>query len=294
MTDKPGETPKGGTGESPDDTPVSVYVPYVPMESPGPDKWPWAYPEITECKDTTTPLVEAEAYRLWEEAGKPDGRDVEFWAQAERNIVGYTCGEMDDAVRKAAAEPEYQPDYRGYELLARLRKQYGVKEDQSAKPKRATHAWDALLALERCENVVDVMLHTRYDGSRGHYVTLMVSRHRGDSMLTPRIFSGYDFADAIHKALRWANGGVTHEKKDPVTADADPVKPIALPYWGEAIADICALSRHVGLTHWSRDGGGCSVRVEKTSGIETVKRTFTERGFGMVLARALAWLREDQ
>ena len=28
------------------------------------------------------------AYQLWEEAGRPEGRDQEFWRQAEREIDG--------------------------------------------------------------------------------------------------------------------------------------------------------------------------------------------------------------
>ncbi|CAA7623222.1 DUF2934 domain-containing protein [Magnetospirillum sp. SS-4] len=28
------------------------------------------------------------AYRLWEEAGRPDGRDQEFWLRAEAGLTG--------------------------------------------------------------------------------------------------------------------------------------------------------------------------------------------------------------
>jgi hypothetical protein len=30
--------------------------------------------------------VKARAYELWEEAGRPSGRDVEFWLEAERQV----------------------------------------------------------------------------------------------------------------------------------------------------------------------------------------------------------------
>lgn len=33
-----------------------------------------------------TPLVRERAYFLWEEAGKPYGREFEFWAQASAEI----------------------------------------------------------------------------------------------------------------------------------------------------------------------------------------------------------------
>ena len=32
------------------------------------------------------PRVKALAYELWEEAGRPAGRDVEFWLEAERQV----------------------------------------------------------------------------------------------------------------------------------------------------------------------------------------------------------------
>jgi hypothetical protein len=34
--------------------------------------------------------IRARAYRLWEETGKPDGRDEEFWHQAERELMEKT------------------------------------------------------------------------------------------------------------------------------------------------------------------------------------------------------------
>jgi hypothetical protein len=32
------------------------------------------------------PQIRARAYELWEEAGRPAGRDFEFWLEAERQI----------------------------------------------------------------------------------------------------------------------------------------------------------------------------------------------------------------
>lgn len=34
-----------------------------------------------------TIAIEALAYELWERAGKPEGRDLEFWALAEAEIA---------------------------------------------------------------------------------------------------------------------------------------------------------------------------------------------------------------
>jgi hypothetical protein len=33
------------------------------------------------------PRIRARAYELWEEAGRPSGRNVEFWLEAERQIT---------------------------------------------------------------------------------------------------------------------------------------------------------------------------------------------------------------
>jgi hypothetical protein len=32
------------------------------------------------------PQIRARAYELWEDAGRPAGRDVEFWLEAERQV----------------------------------------------------------------------------------------------------------------------------------------------------------------------------------------------------------------
>jgi|HubBroStandDraft_2_1064218.scaffolds.fasta_scaffold305978_2 Protein of unknown function (DUF2934) len=34
--------------------------------------------------------IRARAYRLWEKAGKPEGRDEEFWHRAERELMEKT------------------------------------------------------------------------------------------------------------------------------------------------------------------------------------------------------------
>lgn len=36
--------------------------------------------------DDTTPRVRERAYLLWEQAGRPYGREFEFWAEAAREI----------------------------------------------------------------------------------------------------------------------------------------------------------------------------------------------------------------
>lgn len=36
--------------------------------------------------EDTTPRVRERAYLLWEKAGRPYGREFEFWAQAAREI----------------------------------------------------------------------------------------------------------------------------------------------------------------------------------------------------------------
>jgi len=43
--------------------------------------------------------IRARAHQLWEQAGKPDGRDQEFWCQAEQELK-----EMAD-LREIATEP---------------------------------------------------------------------------------------------------------------------------------------------------------------------------------------------
>lgn len=34
----------------------------------------------------TDQQISARAYELWEEAGRPEGRDLDFWHQAEREL----------------------------------------------------------------------------------------------------------------------------------------------------------------------------------------------------------------
>lgn len=38
-------------------------------------------------------LIRERAHWLWEEAGRPEGRDDEFWRQAEREIEGESGGQ---------------------------------------------------------------------------------------------------------------------------------------------------------------------------------------------------------
>jgi hypothetical protein len=39
-------------------------------------------------KEPTKEQVTRRAYQLWEQAGKPEGRDQEFYHQAERELAG--------------------------------------------------------------------------------------------------------------------------------------------------------------------------------------------------------------
>ncbi len=60
--------------------------------------------EIVEWAECDSSKIEqdlkATAYRLWEEAGRPDDRDLEFWCAAERDMFGYTVDEMSQTVEK--------------------------------------------------------------------------------------------------------------------------------------------------------------------------------------------------
>jgi hypothetical protein len=47
----------------------------------------------------TDEQIRARARQLWEQAGRPEGRDEEFWYQAEKEV-----GEMED-LREIAKEP---------------------------------------------------------------------------------------------------------------------------------------------------------------------------------------------
>jgi hypothetical protein len=44
--------------------------------------------------------ISRQAYKLWEQAGKPDGRDHEFYLQAER--------ELNEAAAQESAEPRLE------------------------------------------------------------------------------------------------------------------------------------------------------------------------------------------
>jgi hypothetical protein len=47
------------------------------------------------------PQIKARAYELWEEAGRPAERDVEFWLEAERQIKERdTSKNLNDAIHR--------------------------------------------------------------------------------------------------------------------------------------------------------------------------------------------------
>jgi Protein of unknown function (DUF2934) len=45
------------------------------------------------------------AYRLWENAGRPPGRDLEFWIQAEAEAHGAATGQTTDLGGTSAESP---------------------------------------------------------------------------------------------------------------------------------------------------------------------------------------------
>ena len=52
----------------------------------------------------TDEQIRTRAHQLWEEAGKPDGRDDEFWHQAERELLS-----MEDLGETAKEPPPVLP-----------------------------------------------------------------------------------------------------------------------------------------------------------------------------------------
>lgn len=58
-------------------------------------------------QDATQDRVRAKAYALWQESGQPDGQDVSFWLEAERQINGQADGlEMPDMPGAISEEAE--------------------------------------------------------------------------------------------------------------------------------------------------------------------------------------------
>ncbi|HEX4122106.1 MAG TPA: DUF2934 domain-containing protein [Verrucomicrobiae bacterium] len=49
--------------------------------------------------------VSKRAYELWENAGKPDGKDSEFWFQAEREVHQGSNGSEKQATGRALQSP---------------------------------------------------------------------------------------------------------------------------------------------------------------------------------------------
>jgi hypothetical protein len=43
-------------------------------------------PKRSNSMDTTAERVRQRAYELWEQSGKPEGSEMDFWLQAEREI----------------------------------------------------------------------------------------------------------------------------------------------------------------------------------------------------------------
>lgn len=58
-----------------------VYLPSMPKDTP----------LFTAAATRALPLhdeIAARAYELWDRSGRPAGRDVEFWLEAERQLLG--------------------------------------------------------------------------------------------------------------------------------------------------------------------------------------------------------------
>jgi Protein of unknown function (DUF2934) len=57
--------------------------------------------------------VRTRAYELWLEAGSPEGRDEEFWQQAQSQVSAPTAPTQEDAIADsdefAGARPEDKP-----------------------------------------------------------------------------------------------------------------------------------------------------------------------------------------
>jgi len=49
--------------------------------------------ELCECKNNVQQELQELAYFKWLNAGKPEGRDIEFWCDAEREMFGMTADE---------------------------------------------------------------------------------------------------------------------------------------------------------------------------------------------------------
>ena len=62
------------------------------------------YPSnVTPFPTPTQEQISQRARQLWENAGRPDGRDLEHWLEAERQLRG-SAGLHDDA-RRLTADP---------------------------------------------------------------------------------------------------------------------------------------------------------------------------------------------
>jgi hypothetical protein len=64
--------------------------------------------------DTTAERVRQRAYELWEQSGKPEGSDMDFWLQAERERIWFS-------VHTAAAEARPRRETRPRGRLSRQR-----------------------------------------------------------------------------------------------------------------------------------------------------------------------------
>lgn len=77
--------------KTPEIKPAAAPTPVVPaptkVSAPATvAKTPEAKPAASQRREFTTETIAAYAYSLWEQSGRPHGRDQEFWLQAEQKL----------------------------------------------------------------------------------------------------------------------------------------------------------------------------------------------------------------
>lgn len=60
----------------------------------------------SEHGESTDDYVRTAAYYLWEKAGKPSGRDQEFWLQAQHDLFGDPYAALEECEREARERAE--------------------------------------------------------------------------------------------------------------------------------------------------------------------------------------------
>ncbi len=65
--------------------------------------------QVMSTERTQQNEVANRAYRLWENAGRPHGRDLEFWVQAEAEAHSHETGDTGGLPNTAAGSPIQAP-----------------------------------------------------------------------------------------------------------------------------------------------------------------------------------------